>query len=111
MAGIVDVAEGLDDVGNLPVDLGIKNTVAAANDGFVILEGIPGKRNARCKIVFVGSQRPILRVDLITKAEVQSEVLRDFPGVLPEQRRKRTGIVVIGIAETLFVELRDSQRN
>src|SRR5215469_5350889 len=54
LAGVIDVAEGLHDVGDLRIDGRIEDSVAAANDSLVLAKRVPGKGDSGREIVFIG---------------------------------------------------------
>src|SRR5258708_33187980 len=77
----------------------------------MVFERVPGKRNARSKIVLIRIQVAVLHVDFVPQAVVQSEIWPDGPGVLPIGGSKRPIRGVDGIVKALLVELRQAQRN
>src|SRR5580704_628643 len=78
----VYVPKYLDDAGNLCVNRGIKNTVTSADDRFVIIEGIPGKGNARSKVLLGSIQRTVLRIELVAQTVIHCEIRPELPSVL-----------------------------
>src|SRR5207245_9340571 len=92
---VVDVAESLDHISNLAIDLRIEDPEAAANHRLVIVERITSTGDARRKVVFVGFQRPILRIQLVAQAIVQREIFPDLVGMLPEEGGKISWVVVM----------------
>src|SRR5207302_6742141 len=104
----VDQAQCLHNVSNLAVDGRVEDAVAGTNHCFMILEGIPGKRNARRKVVLIRRESSILGIELVTDTHIQCEIGRHGPLVLYEAGGKSTRIVVNGITESLLIELRES---
>src|SRR3989440_12973739 len=102
---IVDIPQSLNHISNLAIDLGIEDSEPAANYSLAILEGIPGKRHARGKVIFVAVQGTILRIQFVAETVVQRKVVGNLPGVLPVQRGERPWVVIVGIAKALLIEL------
>ena len=75
----------------------------------MILEGIPGKRNARRKVVLIRRESSILRIEPVTDTHIQCEIGRHGPLVLQKSGGKWTRIVVNGITKALLIELRETE--
>ncbi len=61
----IDIAQSLNYVGNLAIDLRIEDPEPAAHYSLVIFEGIPGEGNAGSKIVLVRVQGTILGIQFV----------------------------------------------
>ena len=62
---VVEDTEAQINLGDLRVDRPVEYPVPAANHCFVVLEWVPRERHSGCKILVVGIQRKIFRVDFI----------------------------------------------
>src|SRR5579859_11789 len=107
----VHQSQGLHYVRDLAVDGRIEDAVAGADHRLVILEWIPGKRDARGDVVLVCRESSVLGVEFVTHTYIQGEIGRHGPLILNEGGGKGTGIVVNGIAKTLLIELRQAERS
>ncbi len=104
-------SEGVINSRNLVVDCRVKDPVAAAKHGLVIFERVPGEGHPGAKILLVGGQRSVLRVQFVAKTIVELEIGLDGPGILPVNRCPRSCVIgVDGIAETLLENLWESKR-
>src|SRR5207248_7919234 len=81
-------------IGNLSIDVGIEHSVAGPNHGFVVVERIPSDCDARSNVVLVGSQSRCLRIHIVAKPVVQSEIPAYLPRILPVERAQGTAIPV-----------------
>src|SRR5262249_21184327 len=107
-AGVVVVSEDRYDAGNLRIDRRVKDSVTSADHRFVIVERIPGERDARPEVGSRRVQRAVLPVVLIAQAVVEGKRTLDSPGILPKHGGERSRLLVTGVPETLLVERRQS---
>src|SRR5260370_14329162 len=98
-------------VGNGGIGGGWENARPCTNHGLLIFERVPGKRNARSKIVLISIQVAVLHVQFVPQAVVQGEIWPNGPGVLPVKRAKWPIGAVDGIVKALLVKLRRAQGN
>src|SRR5262249_32000239 len=82
--------------------------VTSADHRFVIVERIPGERDARPEVGSRRVQRAVLPVVLIAQAVVEGKRTLDSPGILPKHGGERARLLVTGVPETLLVERRQS---